>query len=117
MTFPPFTEARVAELRVLLSRMTEAAVAVLTDPGYQFAAPGRGMADAATDPRIALIGVCVASQQVAGYGFLIDLREAACPTCRASGFNTGLGFWRYTCGAEILTSGDVDRPCAQEIRS
>jgi hypothetical protein len=63
------------------------------------------------DPRLALLAVCVHSQQSAGFKNYIDLREVECPTCEAPGFNTGWGYWRFTCGAETLTCGEPSAPC------
>lgn len=69
----------------------------------------------ADDPRIALLAGCVANQQRnAGFGLTIDIREAKCPACRAPGFNTGMGFWAHTCGAEYLASGETAEPCPED---
>lgn len=55
------------------------------------------------DERLALLAVCVVSQQAAGFKDVVDLREAHCPQCSAPGFNTGWGVWKFTCGAEVHT--------------
>ena len=45
-----------------------------------------GMKDASKDDRLACLAVCVLSQQEAGFGNYIDLREAECPECHEPGF-------------------------------
>lgn len=42
---------------------------------------------------------------------LIDRRVVYCPDCGAGGMNTTWGYWRFTCGAEILTDGEPSVPC------
>jgi hypothetical protein len=42
---------------------------------------------------------------------LIDNRVANCPMCKAPGMNTCWGYWKFTCGAEVLTCGDVSESC------
>ena len=70
-----------------------------------------GFGDLSADPRLACLAVCVVNQQAAGFRNAIDIREATCPDCKASGFNTGWGFWRFSCGAEILIGGEFGEPC------
>lgn len=82
-----------------------------TCKAYSFIRGGKVTADLSTDPRLALLAGCVADQQRAGFGNHIDLREARCPDCKEPGFNTGHGFWVFTCGAETLTDGEPCRPC------
>lgn len=84
-------------------------------------ADGVNLAD---DPRIALIAVCVVSQQAAGFrdgdgNAVVDLREVKCQECGAPGFNSGWGFWRFRCGAEIMTDGEPAEECpkAEDTRS
>jgi hypothetical protein len=57
------------------------------------------------DERLALLAGCIADQQRAGFGDVLDLRQIECPCCTAPGFNTGWGFWRHTCGAESHDEG------------
>jgi hypothetical protein len=78
---------------------------------YRFAPSSVGDTNLAQDERIALLAVCVASQQSAGFRDYIDLREAACPNCEAVGFNAGWGYWAFVCGAEILSDGEPCKPC------
>lgn len=70
-----------------------------------------GLVNLADEPRLALLAVCIAEQQHAGFRDHLDLRQAACPDCNSPGFNTGWGYWLFVCGTEILTSGDVDKSC------
>ena len=63
------------------------------------------------DVKMRLFACCVVSQQEAGFGSTIDLRETKCPRCDASGFNTGWGYWAFTCGAEILSDGTKSKSC------
>ena len=53
---------------------------------------------------------CLASQKSAGFRRK-DRRAVNCPTCSAFGYNTGYGYWAFECGAEILTSGEIDKDC------
>lgn len=57
-----------------------------------------------------LLDECLSSQKNAGFKFE-DRREEPCPLCKAKGFNTGWGYWKYECGAEVLTSGEIDQEC------
>lgn len=83
-----------------------------TDVTFRFLKAGREWAESgggpnhADNPKLALMAVCVANQQKAGFGPVIDIREAPCPNCRAPGFNTGWGFFQHTCGAEVLAGED-----------
>jgi hypothetical protein len=74
------------------------------------------IANHANDPKLALLACCVASQQTAGFRNVIDLREALCPECKASGFNTGWGVFRYSCGGETHNDdeGTWAEPCGAE---
>lgn len=74
-----------------------------------------GVEDLSEDPRLALLAVSVANQQKAGFGPYLDLRQAHCPHCEAPGFNTGWGFWQFTCGLELLAGdeGIEDEPCGK----
>jgi len=65
----------------------------------------------ADDERLTLLAVCVALQQAAGFKEYLDLRETYCVDCTAPGFNTGWGVWRFTCGAETHTDGELATPC------
>jgi hypothetical protein len=58
-----------------------------------------------------LLTECLSAQRDAGFTFE-DRREEKCPDCKAPGYNTGWGYWAFTCGAEILTCGEIDVPCA-----
>lgn len=81
---------------------------------YRFlrAEPNAGfVANHADDPKLALMAVCVATQQAAGFREAIDLREVHCPDCGASGFNTGWGVWRFVCDAAIHSDGEPADPC------
>jgi hypothetical protein len=72
-----------------------------------------GEGDLSSDERIACLATCVVSQQSAGFRNVIDIREAHCPDCTASGFNTGWGYWSFACGAEILTDGEPSERCGR----
>lgn len=63
----------------------------------------------ALDPKLALLAVCVVNQQ--RFTNTIDLRQAKCLKCGAVGYNTGWGFWRFTCGAGIFPDGEFAAPC------
>lgn len=76
----------------------------------------------ADDPKIALLAVCIVSQQSAGYrdkqgNAVVDLRQTSCPECSSPGFNTGFGFWRCVCGAELLPEGELSEPCQKKKAS
>jgi hypothetical protein len=78
------------------------------------AEPDSGLVNLADDPRLSLLAACVANQcTYAGFGRqgVIDARQSACPDCGAPGFNTGMGVWVFTCGAERLSDGDPAEPC------
>ncbi len=60
---------------------------------------------------LAVLAVCIANQQRAGFGAYLDVREVKCADCGASGFNTGWGFWRFSCGLEVMTDGEPSEPC------
>lgn len=75
---------------------------------------GDRLVDLSKDPVFACLAVAVATQCTsAGFGkrLVIDIRQARCQNCEAPGFNTGMGFWLHSCGAEILSSGEVCKPC------
>lgn len=78
---------------------------------YSFMKGGPDAPSLHTDLRLATLAACVADQQAAGFKGVIDLREAKCRCCGASGFNTGFGFWRFACGAEVMPDGDECEPC------
>jgi hypothetical protein len=63
------------------------------------------------------LAVAILLQQAAGFGSFVDLRQASCPDCGAAGFNTGLGYWRFACGAETTIpgdgEGDITEPCGR----
>lgn len=85
---------------------------------YRFAeAEDDQVTDLSADERLALMAVCVASQQSAGFKAYIDIREARCPSCDKAGFNTGWGVWRFVCGAEIHADGEVAEWCPAESQS
>jgi hypothetical protein len=76
------------------------------------AGPDSGLVNLADDPRLALLAACVANQHTyGGFRDVIDARQSACPDCAAPGFNTGMGVWVFTCGAERLSDGDPAEPC------
>lgn len=85
------------------------------DPSLVFSrdddADGVNLAD---DPKIALLAACIVNQQVAGFKKRVDLRQVSCVDCGAPGFNTGWGYWRYLCGAEILSDGEPSAPCPKQ---
>jgi len=77
-----------------------------------------GGTNLADDPKLSLLATCVISQQSAGLtdkkgNPVADLREALCPTCSAPGFNTGWGYWKHTCGAEVCSDGEESAPCTK----
>ncbi|MCP5087904.1 MAG: hypothetical protein GY952_14015 [Rhodobacteraceae bacterium] len=72
-----------------------------------------GGGDLSEDPKLALLATCIINQQRAGFKNVVDLREELCPDCNAPGFNTGWGFLRFTCGAEILSCGEEAEPCGE----
>jgi hypothetical protein len=73
-----------------------------------------GCENLADDRRLATLAVCIAHQQRAGFKNYLDLRVVKCPRCDADGFNTGFGFWRFSCGAEILSDGTPGEPCPSQ---
>lgn len=73
--------------------------------------PSDDATNAADNERDALMAVCVALQQGAGFKTYIDLREPRCLDCGASGFNTGWGYFQYTCGLEVMSDGEPCAPC------
>lgn len=70
--------------------------------------------DAAPDQlRLNALAAAVVNQQAAGFGEYIDTREVHCANCGASGFNTGWGYWHFSCGLELLSDGEGEcSPCA-----
>lgn len=72
-----------------------------------------GVLNLADDARLATLACCVASQQSAGFKDWLDLRQVPCPKCAAGGFNTGWGYWKFACGAEVC-GGDITEPCGKE---
>lgn len=68
----------------------------------------------ADDERLALMAVCVAHQQNAGFKTYIDLRQAPCQDCGGAGFNTGWGYWLHVCGAEVMSGGEPSAPCGRK---
>lgn len=58
-----------------------------------------------------LLAECVVWQQRAGFGDVIDLRQIDCPACHSHGYNTGFGYIKFECGAEMLTDGEDSKPC------
>lgn len=72
-----------------------------------------GAGDLSGDERISLLAGCIANQQRAGFRDAIDIREAHCPHCDAPGFNTGWGFYRFTCGLEVLSDGEESSGCGR----
>ncbi len=73
----------------------------------------RNLAD---DPTMKCLATCIVSQQAAGFktkrGPLVDLRQMACPTCGSPGFNTGWGYFLFSCGEEVLSDGEARRQCS-----
>jgi len=67
-----------------------------------------GYVNLARDGRLRLMAECVVTQQRAGFGDVLDLRQCPCPECGQPGFNTGLGYFRHTCGAEVTNGEDPD---------
>ncbi|MCK6440360.1 MAG: hypothetical protein L6Q71_09195 [Planctomycetes bacterium] len=68
--------------------------------------------DLAESPDMRLLATCVVSQQRAGFRDVVDLRVCRCPDCNSKGFNTGWGYWLFSCGAEILSDGTPGEPCS-----
>ena len=90
---------------------------VATEEVYRFAKSAEDAPSQHTDERLALMAVCVAQQQAAGFGTYIDIRQGECPECAAPGFNTGWGVWRFTCGAELHGDSGVAEPCGVDSSS
>jgi hypothetical protein len=84
----------------------------MTDFTFLASSEDDGTTNLATDLRLQLLACCVANQQAAGFKNVIDLRQLECPNCRMPGFNTGWGFARYACGAEILPDGTESERCS-----
>lgn len=61
--------------------------------------------------RLNMLAVAVMHQQSAGFVTYVDVREMKCAECGSSGFNTGLGYWQFSCGLEVLSDGDECAPC------
>jgi hypothetical protein len=40
-----------------------------------------------------------------------DTREVTCAGCQALGMNTGWGYWKFRCGAEVLSDGEHSSEC------
>ena len=80
----------------------------------RFSRSGECSKNFADDPVIALLAVCIHSQQAAGFREAIDLRQVECPDCGSEGFNSGWGYWRFVCGAEVLTDGTPGEPCPKD---
>ena len=72
-----------------------------------------GVLNLADDERLATMAACVVNQQAAGFRDYIDLRQVPCPDCGGAGFNTGWGFFKHVCGAEILSDGEPAEPCGR----
>lgn len=75
-----------------------------------------GLVNLAGDAKMRLLATCIISQQHAGFEDrkgrpVVDLREAKCESCGAPGFNTGWGYWKHECGAEVLSGGEESEPC------
>lgn len=77
----------------------------------QFLKSERGVKNLADDPGMRLLAECLALQQGAGFGDVADLRQMECPTCKARGFNTGLGYIKFECTAEVLPDGEWSVEC------
>ena len=73
--------------------------------------PYKFLGERPKDSRDRVLAICVAMQQSAGFNQVIDTREMKCPLCKAPGFNTGWGYWRFACGAEQMTDGDMSTSC------
>ncbi len=85
---------------------------------YRVMADGEGFENLAHDPKLLLLAECIADQQTAGFGNVLDLRQAPCPECGAPGFNSGWGFFRHTCGADVTNGEDPDcSGCASARRA
>ncbi len=83
---------------------------------YRFAPTAKddraaGTINLSENPESALLAACIAEQQAAGFGDYLDLRRPSCQDCGAPGFNTGWGYWRFGCGAEVLSDGEPGEPC------
>lgn len=72
----------------------------------------KGEGDLSGDPRLAQMAKCIVWQQDAGFRNRIDLREAKCPHCGASGFNSGWGYFSFSCGREVMPDGEETEPCS-----
>ena len=64
--------------------------------------------------RLNCLAAAIVNQQAAGFGTYLDTREVNCSTCKASGFNTGWGYWQFACGMEVMSGGEVDTPCPHD---
>ena len=88
----------------------------MAEEGFKFMAGSDSALSLHRDPKLALLASCIANQQKAGFKNVIDMREAKCAVCEAPGFNTGWGFFAFTCGAEILNDeeGTPSTSCPHE---
>jgi hypothetical protein len=84
---------------------------------FRFARSERGQISLHKDKKVALLAVCVAYQQAAGFRNYLDLRQFDCPHCAAPGFNSGWGFTIYTCGAEYCSDGSPSVECKKRRRA
>lgn len=80
----------------------------------RFAAHDEMAPEAADQNRLNCLAAAIANQQRAGFKDYLDTREMHCACCQASGFNTGWGFWEFSCGMTILSDGEQDEPCPHE---
>lgn len=87
----------------------------MSEDVFRFAPHDEGAPEAKDQDRINVLAVCIAHQQHAGFKNYLDVRELHCATCKASGFNTGWGYWQFACGLTILSDGEGDNPCAAQV--
>lgn len=86
----------------------------MPDVAFRFAEHSEEAPVAADQLRLNCLAAAIASQQSAGFKSYLDTREMHCATCKSSGFNTGMGFWQFACGMEVLSDGDVVAPCPHD---
>lgn len=78
---------------------------------FEYIRSDEGEANLSNDSSIKFLAQCIVFQQRAGFGHVIDLRRATCSICKSCGYNTGFGYFKFLCGAELMTDGDESIPC------
>lgn len=80
---------------------------------FRFADHSEECPPSADQERLDCLAAAIANQQAANFGTYLDVRELNCADCGASGFNTGWGFWQFSCGLEVLSDGEVCCDCTR----